>query len=82
MVRQYEEIKFKLMNKEDINFDDEFFRQRREGRTGNEEPDEATKQEIRHNYHAMFNTKFLKKKYAEHLKEANEFQSKYPIDVY
>lgn len=70
------------MNKEDINFDDEFFKQMRANRPENEELDEASKQEMRKNYHEMFNTKFLKKKYAEHLKEANEFQSKYPIDVY
>ena len=39
-------------------------------------------EEAQRNYNKAFPTKYLKKRFEEHIKEANEFQNKYPIDVY
>lgn len=70
------------MNKEDINFDDEYLKKMKSLRPEKDELTEEMKAEIKTNYSRIFKNKFMRKKYDEHLKEAKEFQAKFPLDVY
>ena len=83
--RKYEELKFKIMNKEDINFDDPFLknlREEHEARNNNPEALQAIKAEAKQNYNKIFKSRYLKRRFAEHLREAKEFQSKHPTEIY
>jgi hypothetical protein len=73
------------MNKEDINFDDEFIKKMK---VKHEEDAKETielrdiREEARRDYNKVFKSRFLKRRLAEHLAEARNFQSKHPVDIY
>lgn len=79
--KKYEEIKQKLLNKEDINFDDDYVKQLRTEREQDMVGSEALKKEAEANYKKAFPTRNLRRKYEEYLKEAKE-SSKFPIDMF
>jgi hypothetical protein len=80
--KKYEELKYKIFNKEDINFDDDFVKRIKTEFETEPEPSAEFLEEIAANKNKIFKTRALRKKYEEHMKEAKSFQAQFPIDIY
>lgn len=80
--KKYEELKYKIFNKEDINFDDEFVKKIKAEYENEPQPSQEFMDQIERNKNRIFKTRALKKKYEDHLKEAKSFQAQFPIDIY
>lgn len=80
--KKYEELKYKIFNKEDINFDDEFVKKIKAEYENEPEPGPEFLEEIQRNKNRLFKTRALRKKYEDHIKEAKSFQAQFPIDIY
>lgn len=80
--RQYEELKYKLQNKEDINFDDEYIKKIKA------QYEEETKcppeilEKAEKNKNRLFPTRKYKKRAEEHFKEAQQWLSQFPMDIF
>lgn len=80
--KKYEELKYKIFNKEDINFDDDYVKRIKAEFENEPEPGPEFFEEITRNKNRIFKTPALRKKYEDHLKDAKSFQSQFPIDIY
>lgn len=80
--KKYEELKYKIFNKEDINFDDDFVKRIKAEYENEPEPGPEFLEEIASAKNRIFKTRALRKKYEDHMKEAKSFQAQFPIDIY
>lgn len=79
--QKYEEIKTKLQNKEDINFDDDYVKQLRAEREEDLKGLERFKAVAEENYKKGVPTRNLRRKYEQYLKDSRE-SNKFPIDLF
>jgi hypothetical protein len=80
--RKHDEIKTLIVNKEDINFDDAFVKSLKEKYDKESQDSESLQPEADRNKKRLLKSRRMRALYEANLKEEEEFNDKFPIDIF